>query len=73
LTCRARNGDLALDNNSTHKTPYQDLAGRPPRFVVHFTPTSSSGLHLVERWSAELTNKKRRRSAHTSVRQLNSD
>jgi hypothetical protein len=44
-----------------------------PRFVLHLTPTSSSWLNLVERWFAELTNKKLRRGAHRSVHQLNSD
>jgi hypothetical protein len=41
--------------------------------VLHFTPTSSSWLNLVERWFAELTNKKLRRGAHCSVRELNAD
>ena len=40
---------------------------------MHFTPTSSSWLNLVERWFAELTTKKLRRGTHTSVRQLNTD
>jgi hypothetical protein len=44
-----------------------------PRFVLHFTPTSSSWLNLVERWFADLTTKKPRRGTHTSVRQLNAD
>jgi len=44
-----------------------------PRFVMHFTPTSSSWLNLVERWFSELTVKKLRRGTHTSVRQLNTD
>jgi transposase len=65
---------LVLDNASTHKTPaiQRWLAGHP-RFVVHFTPTSSSWLNLVERWFAELTTKKLRRGAHRSTRQLNTD
>ena len=41
--------------------------------MLHFTPTSSSWLNLVERWFAELTNKKLRRGAHRSVRELNAD
>jgi hypothetical protein len=41
--------------------------------VLHFTPTSSSWLNLVERWFAELTTKKLRRGAHRSVHQLNTD
>jgi transposase len=42
-------------------------------FVLHFTPTSSSWLNLVERWFAELTTKKLKRSAHRSVPALNTD
>jgi transposase len=65
---------LILDNASTHKTPaiQKWLAGHP-RFVLHFTPTSSSWLNLVERWFAELTNKKLKRGTHRSVQELNSD
>jgi hypothetical protein len=37
---------------------------------VHFTPTSSSWLNLVERWFSELTTKKLRRGAHRSTRAL---
>jgi transposase len=65
---------LVLDNSSTHKTPaIQRWLTAHPRFVLHFTPTSSSWLNLVERWFAELTTKKLRRGAHRSVRQLNTD
>ena len=65
---------LVLDNASTHKTPaIQRWLVAHPRFVLHFTPTSSSWLNLVERWFAELTNKKLRRGAHRSVRELNTD
>src|SRR3954463_14815227 len=65
---------LVLDNSSTHKTPaIQKWLVAHPRFVVHFTPTSSSWLNLVERWFAELTTKKLRRGAHRSVRALNTD
>jgi transposase len=44
-----------------------------PRFVLHFTPTSSSWLNLVERWFGELTIKKLKRGTHRSVRALNAD
>ena len=44
-----------------------------PRFVLPFTPTSSSWLNLVERWFAELTTKKLRRGTHRSVPALNAD
>src|SRR3954452_16940260 len=65
---------VVLDNSSTHKTPaIRRWLAAHPRFVVHFTPTSSSWLNLVERWFAELTTKKLRRGAHRSVRQLNND
>ena len=65
---------VILDNSSTHKTPaIRKWLTAHPRFVLHFTPTSSSWLNLVERWFAELTNKKLRRGAHRSVRELNAD
>jgi transposase len=65
---------LVLDNASTHKTPaIQRWLLAHPRFVVHFTPTSSSWLNLVERWFSELTTKKLQRGAHRSVRALNAD
>lgn len=65
---------VILDNASTHKTPaVKRWLTAHPRFVLHFTPTSSSWLNLVERWFAELTNKKLRRGTHTSIRQLNAD
>jgi transposase len=65
---------VILDNSSTHKTPaiQKWLAGHH-RFVLHFTPTSSSWLNLVERWFSELTSKKLRRGTHRSVNELNSD
>jgi transposase len=65
---------VILDNSSTHKTPaIKKWLLAHPRFVLHFTPTSSSWLNLVERWFSELTNKKLRRGTHRSVRQLNTD
>src|SRR4051794_10493577 len=65
---------IVLDNSSTHKTPaIQKWLTAHPRFALHFTPTSSSWLNLVERWFAELTTKKLRRGAHRSVRDLNAD
>jgi transposase len=65
---------LVLDNSSTHKTPaIQRWLAAHPRFVLHFTPTSSSWLNLVERWFAELTSKLLKRGAHRSVRELNAD
>jgi transposase len=65
---------LVLDNSSTHKTPQiKRWLLAHPRFVLHFTPTSSSWLNLVERWFAELTTKKLRRGTHRSVPALNAD
>jgi transposase len=62
---------VVLDNSSTHKTPsIQRWLKRHPRFTLHFTPTYSSWLNLVERWFAELTTKWLRRGAHRSVRDL---
>jgi transposase len=65
---------LVLDNYQTHKTPaIQRWLTAHPRFHLHFTPTSSSWLNLVERWFSELTTKLLKRGAHRSVKALNSD
>ena len=49
---------LILDNYGTHKTQLiRDWLVKRPRFHLHFTPTSSSWLNLVERWFAQLTEK----------------
>jgi transposase len=62
---------VVLDNSSTHKTPsIQRWLLRHPRFTMHFTPTYSSWLNLVERWFAELTTKWIKRGTHRSVRDL---
>ena len=61
-------------NASTHKTPaIKKWLTAHPRFQLHFTPTSSSWLNLVERWFSELTTKKLQRGTHRSVRELNTD
>ena len=65
---------LVCDNYATHKTPaIKTWLLRHPRFHLHFTPTSASWLNLVERWFAELTNRKLRRSSHRSVAELEAD
>ena len=65
---------LVLDNYATHKTPaIKRWLLRHPRFHLHFTPTGASWLNLVERWFAELTTKKIKRGAHTSVPPLERD
>ena len=62
---------VIVDNSSTHKTPsIQRWLVRHPRFTLHFTPTYSSWLNLVERWFAELTTKWLKRSTHHSVKEL---
>ena len=65
---------LILDNYSTHKVPaVRRWLVRHPRFHIHFTPTYSSWINLVERWFSALTEKKLRRSTHKSVRRLERD
>jgi transposase len=62
---------LIVDNYTTHKHPkVKAWLKRHPRFHVHFIPTSSSWLNLVERWFREITDKRIRRGAFHSVRQL---
>jgi transposase len=62
---------LILDNYATHKHPnVKDWLGKHPRFHLHFTPTSSSWLNLVERWFRELTDKALRRGVFHSVPHL---
>jgi len=59
---------LVVDNASTHKSPpVQRWLRRHPRFHLHFTPTSSSWLKLVERWFRDITDKRIRRGTFTSV------
>ena len=65
---------LILDNYATHKTPeIRRWLVRHPRFHLHFTPTSSSWLNLVERLFAELTTRMLRRGVHRSVADLEAD
>src|SRR5262245_4310030 len=62
---------LVLDNYGTHKTAmiHKWLLKRP-RFHLHFTPTSSSWLNLVERWFGLITEKRIRRGAFKSTTEL---
>lgn len=65
---------LVLDNYATHKTlAIKAWLLAHPRFHLHFTPTGSSWLNLVERWFAELTNKQIRRGVHKSIQALEKD
>ena len=62
---------VILDNYSTHSHPdVQAWLAKHPRFHLHFTPTSSSWLNLVERWFRELTDKRLRRGSFNSVADL---
>lgn len=62
---------IILDNYSTHKTAMiRNWFAKRPRYHLHFTPTYGSWINLVERWFAELTNKRIRRGAFRSVKEL---
>jgi transposase len=62
---------LIVDNYGTHKHPrVQSWLKRHPRFHLHFIPTSSSWLNLVERWFREITEKRLRRGSFQSVTEL---
>jgi transposase len=62
---------LILDNYATHKHPeVATWLDKHPRFHLHFTPTSSSWLNLVERWFRDLTDKAIRRGVFGSVPDL---
>ena len=64
---------LIVDNYATHKTPaVKRWLKALPRFHLHFTPTSASWLNMVERFFAEITRKRIRRGAFTSVAELKS-
>jgi transposase len=62
---------LIVDNYATHKHPkVKSWLKRHKRFHLHFIPTSSSWLNLVERWFREITDKRIRRGVFHSVKQL---
>lgn len=62
---------LIVDNYATHKHPkVQSWLKRHRRFHVHFIPTSSSWLNLVERWFREIPDQRLRRGTFRSVEQL---
>jgi transposase len=62
---------LIVDNYATHKHPkVKTWLKRHRRFHLHFVPTSSSWLNLVERWFRDLTDKQIRRGGFTSVADL---
>jgi len=62
---------LILDNYGTHgHERVRRWLARHPRFVLHFIPTSSSWLNLVESWFSQLSQKAVRRGAFRSVEDL---
>jgi transposase len=65
---------LVVDNYATHKTPaVQRWLAKRPRFHVHYTPTYSSWLNLVERWFALISERQIKRASHRSTRELERD
>jgi transposase len=62
---------LIVDNYGTHKHPrVKSWLQRHPRFHMHFIPTSSSWLNMVERWFREITEKRIRRGTFRNVATL---
>jgi transposase len=62
---------LIVDNYATHKHPkVQKWVARHPRFHIHFTPTSSSWLNMVERFFRDLTQNGLRRGVFRDVEEL---
>lgn len=62
---------VVLDNGSSHKgDTIRRWMKRHPRFHLHYTPTSSSWINLVERWFLDLTEKRIRRGTFQSVPEL---
>ncbi|HEV7279399.1 MAG TPA: IS630 family transposase [Pirellulaceae bacterium] len=62
---------LVMDNYATHKAPaVKRWFAKRPRYVLHFTPTSSSWLNQVERFFAEITEKRIRRGVFKSLPKL---
>lgn len=62
---------LILDNYGSHKTPeVEQWLAKHPRFKLHFTPTSSSWINLIECWFAQLSRKRIRRGTFNNVPEL---
>jgi transposase len=62
---------LIADNYGTHKHPrVKSWLRRHPRFHLHFIPTSSSWLNMVERWFREITDKRLRRGTFRNASEL---
>jgi transposase len=68
---RGKEIHLIVDNYGTQRPSRPPvLAREPPRFHLHFTPTLSSWLNLVERWFREITTQRIRRGSFASVGEL---
>ena len=62
---------IVMDNYATHKTvAIRNWFAKRPRFHIHYTPTYGSWINLVERWFAEITNKRIRRGIFRSIKEL---
>jgi transposase len=63
---------IIADNYSSHKAPLvkEYLEKKKERFVEHFIPTYSSWLNMIERWFAEITNKRIRRESWNNLKEL---
>lgn len=62
---------LIMDNYATHKTPaIRNWLAKRPHWHVHFTPTGSSWLNMVERFFAEISERQIKRGVHRSEREL---
>lgn len=71
VTPAAKEVHLIADNYATHKhEKVQRWLARHPRFHVHFTPTGSSWLNMVERFFRDLTDKRLRRGVFRDVEEL---
>lgn len=65
---------LILDNDGTHKQEHvRKWLARRPRFHLHFTPTGSSWMNLVERFFGELTQEVIREGSFAGVKELAHD
>jgi transposase len=62
---------IIVDNYATHKHPkVLEWIENHPRFVFHFTPTSTSWLNAVESFFAKLTKKRLKRGVFRSLQEL---
>ncbi len=68
---RSKQAHLIVDNYGTHSHPnVKAWLAAHPRFHLHFVPTSSSCLTMVERWFRDITTKRLRRGSFASVGEL---